>query len=64
VVGESAEAVEGFRALVRLGGYAPAGGPPARNRLYRPGDEAYPQSDPFVFVCPTPDPASVGAVRK
>src|SRR5579883_326396 len=63
VVGETAEAIETFRAFVQRGGYEPASTPPTQSQLYRRGDEVYPQPEAFVFVCPTPDPQVANRIR-
>lgn len=64
VVGESAEAVEAFCALMRRGGYERSSRPSAQSQLYRPGDEAYPEPEAFVYVCPKPDPHVVDTAWK
>ncbi len=55
IVGETAAAVGLARMLVKAGRHkrnAPS------NRLRVPGDEAYPRQDPFIAICPIPEPVA------
>ncbi len=52
IVGESEEALDLFRGLMRGGGYQPVD-PPGNRQLYQPGDECFGR---IVFIDPIPRP--------